>query len=187
MDKGHTNQLLYRFKNLSADEVLQEIAIAEFKANGRGAKLAFRIAYRNLQDLDRRRQRFEDRFTTDLELGKLPVDAGFIENRLFDRYMEDDAWRYVLSRLQPGPRKLAEFANEEALLFEDVPGGVWTKLNLIELRRRVKRRFIEWDFKHRESAYMQARSMLLNALRRHESWKMPEKVYTRVGRVGVQC
>lgn len=169
MDTGFTKQLLYRFKDLPKEEVYQEIRIAEFQADDRGKRLAFVIALRNLQDLDRKRRRYERRFSGILNNGEDHLMNGvvFIDGAPDERFLDELEWQDIVRRLPLPARRLAEFAKIEAERFEDVPHGVWQLQNLMELRRRIKRRYIEWDRDHSEQSYLRARATLTAALRQH--------------------
>lgn len=168
MNTGYTKQLLYRFKDIPKEEVMQEIRIAEFQAADRGIRLAFVIALRNLQDIDRKRRRYERRFSGLLGDGSsLERAVAFIDGGMTDGFFDELEWRDIIARLPLPARRLAEFAKAEAERFEDVPHGVWQLQNLMELRRRIKRRYIEWDREHSEKSYLRARSTLTAALRKH--------------------
>ena len=167
MDKSYERQLLHRFRNLTAGEVLQEIRIAEAEAEGRGKRLSFTIALRNLLDLERKRMRFERWFTSWEEIPTGVHLRAAMEHNLFEAFLDEIEWREIIRR-QPLPvRKLVDFARYEAERFEDVPYGVWYLHNLMELRRRVKRRWLEWDRDHSEKSYERARATLVSVLRAH--------------------
>ena len=169
MDIGHTKQLLYRFKDIPKEEVMQEIRIAEFQAEDRGKRLAFMIALRNLQDIDRKRRAYQRRFFCMFGDGAdgAANTVAFIGGEQTDGFFDELEWRDIVGRLPLPARKLAEFAKIESERFEDVPYGVWYLHNLMELRRRIKRRYIEWDRDHSEKSYLRARATLTAALRQH--------------------
>lgn len=167
MDKGYERELVYRFRDIPKDEVRQEIRIAEFLAADRGKRLAFVIALRNLQDLDRKRRSYERRFCGLFMDGQYDDELAFLGGSLADRFFDELEWRDIIARLPLPARRLAEFARAEAERFEDVPHGVWQLQNLMELRRRIKRRYIEWDREHSEKSYLRARSTLTAVLRKH--------------------
>lgn len=162
MRKGYADLLMWKFRDIGLREVHQEILLAELQVDGRGDRLAFMIALRNLQDLDRKRRAYERHFCSLFAEG-LSEDSFSFEERFFDE-ME---WEDIVRRLPLPARRLAEFAKIEAERFEDVPYGVWYLHNLRELRRRIKRRYIEWDRDHSEKSYMRARATLTDALRKH--------------------
>ena len=166
MHKGYVSLLLRKFNELSKSEVVQEVRIAEFLSNGRGDRLAFRIAQTNLLDLMRRLRRYTRLFPCEF------VDAEkrsmtMLDTRARDEWLHETEWQEIMSGLPLPARKLAEFAKEESERFEDVPNGVWCRENVEELRRRVKRRYIEWDRSHSERSYLRARATLVAALRWH--------------------
>ena len=164
MDKAHTNQLLFRFSRMSESEVRQEIRLAEHEARGRGERLAWTIAIRNLLDAERVR---------------LPAqldDFGYIllqNMRAPDPEKEEQEWRDILADLSEPARKLASLAKDLAERFEDVPDGIWTPRNLSELRRRIKREFSVWAASSGDPArlYYAARTEIVTVLHRHSRKK----------------
>jgi hypothetical protein len=163
MDKGHINQLLHRFPNLSSAEVMQQIAIAEFLAAGRGARLAWTIALRDLLNIEDKRRRMARRFCTSIDDES---SGAALTLAVFDSPCEEVDWQAFLSGLRPLARRLARIAQREAERFEDVDRGVWYRPNLKELRRRVKAAFLnEVGGEHK---YELAKRTLVDALRKHE-------------------
>lgn len=167
MQKGYVNLLMWKFKDIGWREVNQEILLAELQADGRGDRLAFIIALRNLQDLDRKRRAYERRFCGLFSDGLFEDTFSFIDGAPDERFLDELEWQDIVRRLPLPARRLAEFAKIEAERFEDVPHGVWQLQSLMELRRRIKRRYIEWDRDHSEQSYLRARATLTAALRQH--------------------
>jgi len=160
MDIPHTQQLLYRFCRMRESEVRQEIRLAEHEARGRGDRLVWTIAIRNLLDAER------------VRLPAQMDDFGYIllqNMRAPDPEKEEQEWRDILADLSEPARKLASFAKEQADRFEDVPDGIWTAHNLSELRRRIKREFSVWAASSGDPArlYYAARTELVTVLHRH--------------------
>jgi len=165
MKANYAKMLRWRFPKIAAEELAQEIALAELQAADRGERLAWRIAEKNLLDLERKRMRYERMFPVDL----MDTDqTGGIGCNLFDAFLDEMEWRDIMSGLPLPARKLAQFAKREAEGFENVQDGIWRRQNLKELRRRVKRDYIAWDRRHSEEAYLQTRKVLVNAMRRKE-------------------
>ena len=165
MDTKYVKLLAHRFRNVSPAEISQEIALAELQAAERGQRLVWRIAERNLLDLEQKRMRYERMFPVELTDNDLPNGDEF---RLFSSFIDELEWRDIMDRLPVRARKLAQFARMEAERFENVPDGVWRRQNLRELRRRVKRDYIAWDTRHTRDAYHETRRILVDAMRRKE-------------------
>lgn len=160
MDRSHTQQLLCRFCRIGEAEVRQEIRLAEHEARGRGERLAWTIAIRNLLDAER------------VRLPAQMDEFGYIllqNMRAPDPEKEEQEWRDILADLSEPARKLASFAKEQADRFEDVPDGIWSPRNLSELRRRIKREFSIWAASSGDPArlYYAARTELVKVLHRH--------------------
>lgn len=167
MDRKFEHILLSRFSRMRAEEVMQEIRIAEFLAGDRGKALAFSIASKNLIDAARKQVRLEKRFKSlfcfvDEETGEFgfPVEDGLLA------WMEEEEWSETFANLPYPARKLAKIAEQEAgYFFLDGSNG-WNRNKVMELRGRIKRRFVEWDRDHSVWNYGRARKALLRALRR---------------------
>ena len=165
MKANYVRMIKHRFPQIAPAEIAQEIALAELQAAGRGERLVWSIAEKNLLDLERKRMRYERMFP--VELMDTDQTEG-IECHLFEAFLDDMEWRDIMSGLPLPARKLAQFAKQEAEGFENVPDGIWRRQNLRELRRRVKRDYIAWDRSHSEAAYLAARNILVNAMHRRE-------------------
>ncbi|OQA09855.1 MAG: hypothetical protein BWY66_00394 [bacterium ADurb.Bin374] len=160
MDRSHTQQLLCRFCRIGEAEVRQEIRLAEHEARGRGERLAWTIAFRNLLDIEK------------VKLPDQMDEFGYIllqNMRAPDPEKEEREWRDILAELSEPARKLASFAKEQAERFEDVPDGIWSPHNLSELRRRIKREFSSWAESSGDPArlYYAARTELVTVLHRN--------------------
>lgn len=168
MEKKYETQLVMRFGRMQRADVLQEIAFAEILADGRGERLAFKIALCNLLDLERKRQRYERVFIPlDGQDDDGPEDC--LLTYPFEVVWDEMEWRDIVSGLPYPARKLAQFARQEAEAFENVPAGIWGRMQLNELRRRIKRRFLAWDRFNSMRSYYRARQALVAALHRRRN------------------
>ena len=152
-----------RFPMFGTVELIQELLLAEFET-GTTDNLSLRAAQCNLLDLLRKQRRFDRMFAPLEEAEHVGVNDVALE-----LYFSDDEWRTVEHGLPYPAQKLARIARHQAEGFEDVPGGIWTRENLTELRRRIKREFINWDRDHSERAYYRARAILVLALHRNRT------------------
>lgn len=137
MTRKQIDVLRRMFPTLTTTEIVQELLLAELRTQ-QGA-LATCIAKRRLTDTLRREIRYTERFAS--------YDAhGFDEDELghhdldLERYFSGDEWHAIVVGLPYPAQKLAKIARCRAEQFEDVPGGIWTRDNLTELRRRIKRK-----------------------------------------------
>ena len=158
--------------------IRQEVLLAEMR--GVQAALAFRMAQCRLIDKIRHEARFYSRFISydgpriDLlsdENGEFisGCDEKMVlaaEDPMMVAFLEKQEWQALTASLPYPARKLVEFARFEAERFEDVPEGIWTRTNITELRRRVKRDWIAWDRNHSERAYIRTKNVLVAVLRR---------------------
>ena len=161
MTRRQVDCLRKRFPMFQTIEVIQELLLAELETENMG-NLALRAAQCNLLDQLRSQRRHGAKFFNLSEMDPIPVTDVALE-----LYFSDDEWRAVEHGLPYPSQKLARIARQQAEGFEDVPGGMWSRENLTELRRRIKREFVAWDRDHSERAYYRARAMLVTALHRN--------------------
>lgn len=171
MQKRFVDMLRKQFPQIGWLEIQQAVTIAELRTAE--APLAWRMAYFALINQTKKETRWYRRFISIFTPTFIPGRSTFIadtligDDRIHGLWVESDEWQTVLRGLPLPARKLAEFAQYEADRFEDVPGGVWTRENLSELRRRIKRDFLNWERSHGDRAYYKARNVLVAALRRN--------------------
>lgn len=169
MENRFVDILCKQFPTFSRNEIVQEILLAEL--GGREGPLSFVIAQRQLTNKVVKEQRLMSRFlsfqTDEIGVwGDLLVSMA-AEDPIMAAFMEEEEWQTLLQDLPYPARKLAEFARKEAESFENVPEGIWTRGNITEIRRRVKRDWIAWDRNHSERAYKKTKRVLISVLRRH--------------------
>ena len=158
------------FPRQTTHEIEQEIALASLLTEE--PALIAHIAKRRLQDI-RRRDAVLDRYFTSYQTSSFDEDELACDHDLLlEQYFSSDEWSAVAAGLPYPAQKLAKIARRQAEAFEDVPSGVWTKQNLTELRRRIKREFMAWQHDHSERAYFRARQTLVTALRRHRGYRL---------------
>ena len=179
MEAHFIDILCKRFPSLSRIEICQSVLLAELKADC--PRLVYTVALRDMLMQLRKDRPWasriadieqllheEDRRDTDRRRSA-DVDPLAAPDTIFEAWMLDEEWHAIIVGLPPLARKLAEIAKRCAEAFEDLPGGVWSRDNLIELRRRVKRDFVFWERRHSENKYFIARATLVKALRRARS------------------
>lgn len=163
MEKGRMRILQNCFDMLVRGEVERAVLLAELKTSNESH--AYRNAFCDLMNVMARERYYRKRAPRldDICAG----DPGFLArpDEIFERWQDVEEWRAIVSGLPPLARKLAQIAKRCAESFEDLPGGVWSIGNLVELRRRVKRDFIAWERTHDERKYYKARSTLVAVLR----------------------
>lgn len=157
--------LCRKFPLMHRHEIEQEIELAHLLTDD--IPFVVCIARRRLTDQVRKAEVWNRHFASfdapgfDGDLTRVDGDL------LLERFFSDDEWSHVSAGLPYPAQKLAAIARRQAERFEDVPGGIWTRQNLTELRRRIKREFVAWQRDHSERAYFRARQTLVTALRRH--------------------
>ena len=154
-----------QFPTLPTREIEQEVELARLLTD----EIALVVCTAKHRLLDQRRKAavYNRYFASYDAPGFDGRSAACDSDLLLERYFSDDEWSHVSAGLPYPAQKLAAIARRQAERFEDVPGGVWTKENLTELRRRIKREFVAWQRDHSERAYFRARKTLVAALRRH--------------------
>ena len=163
MQKRFVDILRAKFKNMTGLEIEQAVLLAELETSI--APLAWSIAYRRLIKEQRKLARIDRIFASFHDVPDIEK-LGY-QDLMLEQIDEEDEWKATLAKLSAKARKLAKLAKYEAERFENVPGGVWTRHNLYELRRRVKRDFLQWEFNHSTRAYYEARTELVAAFRRN--------------------
>lgn len=169
MTKRQVDCLRRRFPMFETIELIQELLLAELETEDVG-NLALRAAQCNLLDQLKARRRREVRF-----IGMTEIETYAVDDVALELYFSDDEWQTIEHGLPYPAQKLARIARRQAESFEDVPGGIWTRQNLTELRRRIKREFIAWDRDHSERAYGRARAVLVAALQRNKRERSAER------------
>lgn len=163
MEKRFVDILTRQFPFLSRAEIEQEVRLAEL-LSGAGP-LAWRRTKFKLIDIARKEMLFRSRFLSLFDCDGIENIA--TEDRALRMLDEADEWREIRRNLPIRARKLAEIAEHHAQRFEDVPGGMWTYANLRELRRRIRRDYIAWDWRHSYRAFYETRAILVRALERN--------------------
>lgn len=165
MKKERMRILLNCFNMLVRGEVERAVLLAELKTSNESH--AYRNAFCDLMNVMARERYYRKRAPRldDICAG----DPAFLArpDDMFERWQDDEEWRAIVSDLPPLARKLAQIAKRCAESFEDLPGGVWSQHNIVELRRRVKRDFIAWERTHSERKYFLAKRTLVGALHRN--------------------
>ena len=163
MDKRFLQSLLKRFGDFTRGEVEHYALLAELRQESE--RLAFRRAVYDMMDERRRRA---ERLALERALVTNPRAEDFIRQPdEFQRYLDEEEWHGILSRLPLPARMLAHIAKTEAEAFARDPQWTLCKAQRAILLAQIKQRFKAWHKRHSEAAFETARGQLSAALRRN--------------------
>ena len=166
MDDKFVNILIAKFfGEISSDEIVQAIRIAEMQSGGDQPSLVF-VRVKNACIDKVRRSAFERKLFTPID-DIAPGSEPFTEN---DFRESERQWAETLATMPRDARRLAEIAEDVAQTFVPHDGeSIWTRKNKSRMLEIIKRRFIETDWNHSRRAYHRARKRLLQHLNRRRA------------------
>ena len=163
MDKRFLQSLFRRFGDFSPGEIEQYVLLAELRKENE--RLAFRRAVYDM--MSERRLRAEKRAFEEALMTHPRAEELVRQSDEFQRYLDEEEWHGILSRLPLPARMLAHIAKAEAESFARDPQWTLCKAQRAILLAQIKRRFIAWHKRHSVAAFLTARLQLSAALRRN--------------------
>lgn len=172
MEKKYIDILASKYPSLQRAEIEQACLLAELRVGEENVKLAWRMVQCACLNKLKKNSRLNEKFPS-YDVENFPEVLLKGDDPFATEKERKEEWEEVVKNLPKNAKKLVEITKNETEYFTHLNPHVslWKSKHLSLLRKRIKERFIEWEWNHSEAGYYRARKILVKSLRRNRRLK----------------